>query len=92
MSEPKSDAAPGAVLSTAGLGITVGQAVRLRVTAWDPPDGDTPGGVFGERGDKVIVKAIGPSARTHPIAVHHEHITDGSTFSVSAHEIEPWIE
>lgn len=83
---------PGNVPLNAGLGFTVGQAVRLRVTAWDPPSGDSPGGVFGNKGDKLIVKAIGPATYIHPIAVHHEDVADGSAFSVSANEIEPWGE
>ena len=81
-----------AVLSTAGVGFTVGQSVRLRVNAWNPPSEDGPGGLYGKRGDKLIVKEIGPASYHHPIAVHHEDVTDGSAFGVRADEIEPWRE
>ena len=44
------------------------------------------------KGDKLIVKSIGPETWINPIAVHHEDVTDCSAFSVRADEIEAWIE
>ncbi len=73
-----------------GFGYTVGQEVRLRVNAWDPPSDHSPGSLHGARGDKLIVAAIYTRGYEFPIAVHHPEITDGRTFSVKASEIEPW--
>mgnify|MGYP003441676635 CR=1 FL=1 len=81
---------PAVVGSNVGFGFTVGQEVRLRVNAWDPPSAESPGGLYGARGDKPIVAAIHSKGYEFPIAVHHPEITDGRTFSVKATEIEPW--
>jgi hypothetical protein len=92
MTDAKNEAAGGASLSDAGFGFTVGQEIRLRVRVWAPDTGDAPGGLLGNRGDKLIVKNIGDATYHFPIAVHHPEVTDGTAFGVTAAEIEPWSE
>lgn len=71
-----------------GSALHVGQAVRIRQEIYDPPTGETPGGTYAVRGDKVFVRRIGGG--TFPVSVSHEDCA--GSFTVSFDEIEPWVE
>lgn len=63
-----------------------GDVVYALKNVVESPSGDSPGGQLCRWGDKLIVKCYG-DFNPKMIAVHHEHVTDGSAFYVHAHEI-----
>jgi len=90
MEQPKTEAAPDAQRPplSAMFGFTVGQEVTPTRRIWEPPDGDSPGGLLAEKGDRLIVRSFGGSEQ-HPISVSHHDRTDGMTFCVSPDELTP---
>ena len=77
-----------ALLGASGSAFYIGQPVRIRQEIYDPPTGETPGGTYAVRGDKVFIRRIG--CGTFPVSVSHEDRV--GSFTVSFDEIEPWAE
>jgi hypothetical protein len=70
-------------------GFAVGDVVTVRRAVGDAPSGDSPGGCYATHGDKLIVRGFSDwDESPFPIALSHEHITDGRTFGVKPEEIE----
>lgn len=78
----------GASGLSAMFGFTVGQEVTVTRRLWEPPDGDSPGGLLASPGDRLIVRSFGGSQQ-HPISVSHHDRTDGMTFFASPDELTP---
>ena len=72
--------------------LRVGQALRIIKTVWEAPSGESPGGVYGSIGDKVLIQRLSAESKYWPIYVHHEHITDGRSFGVELDEVQIWTE
>lgn len=89
--EAKTKLDGGASVSTAMFGFTVGQEVTATRRLWEPPDGDSPGGLLAAPGDRLIVRSFGGSQQ-HPISVSHHDRTDGMTFFASPDELKPNVE
>ena len=73
---------------SAMFGFTVGQEVTATRRLWEPPDGDSPGGLLAAPGDRLIVRSFGGSQQ-HPISVSHHDREDGMTFFTSPDELKP---
>ncbi len=67
--------------------IEPGQRVRALKSIYDPPSGDSPGGMLCKIGEELIVREVTPSSKFWAMQVSHEHILD-STFGVQADEVE----
>lgn len=84
--------------------LKVGQVVFLRTRIIEGPNDYSPGGIYGHRGDAVVIKSIrafgdpfsksnGPDGEFCTInwrySVRHPDVKDGIGFYVSRHEIMP---
>jgi hypothetical protein len=68
--------------------LIVGQQLIMLKDVGDAPDGDSPGGCWGHKGDVVFVRKINLTpTNTFPIQVSHENILDRS-FGVAPDEVQ----
>ena len=70
-----------------GSSMKVGDRVILSKDIWEPPTGDSPGGMLAKIGDEVTIKRIREDS-DFPYCVAHDWVTDSNTFCVNDKEIE----
>lgn len=62
-----------------------GDVVYAKVSIYKAPDGESPGGIYCDKGDKLIIRKI--DGTFYDYSVSHEDRADGSTFGIKADEI-----
>lgn len=68
------------------MGHQVNDVVYALADISEAPSGDSPGGLLCRFGDKLIIRKV-REGEEMKYAVSHEHITDGSCFTVTPIEI-----